>query len=187
MMIVRERLFTNRLELRKVEENDLPLLVDWSQSKESYGDYLTPENLGMETLHQQYKKGVLWNDNEKLFLIKKRDSDPIGTIHCWRPVGKKDTKVVALKIAKPIERGKGYGTEAQKYLIIHLFNDQELQQVEMYTDINNVAEQRCLQKLGFELVESLTYDDQKQSRMGNLYRLTRERFSSFPVYSFHYE
>jgi RimJ/RimL family protein N-acetyltransferase len=57
----------------------------------------------------------------------------------------------------------------------------------MHTDINNSAQQRCLQKLGFEHIESLIYDDQQKKRTGHLFRLTAEQYHSHPVYQFHYE
>ena len=52
---------------------------------------------------------------------------------------------MALKISEPEMRNKGYGTEAQKYAIIQLFTRMKLQRVEMYTDIDNQSQQRCLQ------------------------------------------
>ena len=44
-----------------------------------------------------------------------------------------------------------------------------------------------LKKLGFELIESLMYDDQQEKRTGHLYRLTAEQYHSHPIYQFHYE
>ncbi len=188
MNIAIEKLFTSRLLLRKVEEEDLDLLVDWSQSKDSYGDYLSPEQLEKRQLKQQLDSGVYWSDEEKMFLIEVKDSgDAIGTIHFWEPTGKMDTKVVALKIANSSERAKGYGTEAQKFLMIYLFERIGVKRVEMYTDINNIAQQRCLAKLGFELVESLRYDDQKQLRTGNLYCLEHDKYLKEAIYQYHYE
>jgi RimJ/RimL family protein N-acetyltransferase len=94
---------------------------------------------------------------------------------------------MALKVALPEERGKGYGTEIQKFLIIYILDRLRVPAIEMYTDINNKAQQRCLDKLGFELIESLTYDDLHKKRIGHLYRLTAERYHTHPIYQFHYE
>lgn len=49
----------------------------------------------------------------------------------------------------PEYRGKGVGTLAQKQLVDYLFDTGPVQRVEAYTDVDNVAEQRALEKAGF--------------------------------------
>jgi|GEM_PF-604109 len=182
-----EKLYTNRLMLRRIQQADLALLVQWSTSQESCGNFLSPECFELHQLQQKLDSGVMWNPVEKFFIIERRDNTPLGTIHYWQPPGKKDTVQVAVKIADSSERNKGYGTEAQKFLLMYLFDKIGVQYVEMYTDIDNVAQQSCLRKLGFRLVESLTYDDGNIKRTGNLYRLDLSRYSEEPIYRFHYE
>ena len=111
---------------------------------------------------------------------------PLGTIQYWMRPEDPNTAVMALKLANPELRGKGYGTEAQKYLILFLFDRLNIRRVEMYTDINNQAQQRCLQKLGFELIQALPYTDQQVQRQGYLYRLEWQRFINEPIYQYHY-
>jgi RimJ/RimL family protein N-acetyltransferase len=113
-----EKLYTNRLLLRKVRQSDLDLLTKWSQSKDCCGDFLSPEYFELHQLQQKLDSGVFWNQDEKVFLIERRDAIPLGTIHYWRPSGKVDTTTVSVKIADARERNKGYGTEAQKFLIM---------------------------------------------------------------------
>jgi RimJ/RimL family protein N-acetyltransferase len=182
-----DKLYTNRLLLRRICKSDLVLLVQWSRSKDSYGDYLSPEFFELHQLQQKLESGVFWNNDEKVFLIEKRDAIPLGTIHYWQPSGKTNTATISVKIAHSGERNKGYGTEAQKFLLIYLFEKVGVQRVEMYTDIDNFAQQRCLKKLGFHLVESLTYDDLHIKRIGNLYRLDISNYSEELIYRFHYE
>ncbi|NUR31248.1 MAG: GNAT family N-acetyltransferase [Catenulispora sp.] len=45
-------------------------------------------------------------------------------------------------------RGKGYGTTAQKLLVAYLFQTTTVYRVEASTDVENVAEQRSLEKVG---------------------------------------
>jgi RimJ/RimL family protein N-acetyltransferase len=182
-----EKLYTNRLMLRRVEHADLPLLVQWSRSQDSCGDYLSPENFDLRQLQQKLESGVLWNEGEKFFIIERRDASPLGTIHYWQPPGRYDTAAVSVKIADASQRNKGYGTEAQKFLLMYLFDKVGVKLVEMYTDIDNVAQQNCLKKLGFNLIESLNYDDRQIKRTGNLYRLDASRYSQELIYHFHYE
>jgi RimJ/RimL family protein N-acetyltransferase len=49
----------------------------------------------------------------------------------------------------PDARGRGYGTEAQRLIAELLFRLFDIQRVEASTDIDNVAEQRSLEKAGF--------------------------------------
>lgn len=188
MDIYGNRIFTRRLQLRKIESEDLDLIVNWSTSLVAYGNCLTPENLELKQLAHQLTSGALWNSQEKLFLVAIRESDkPIGTAHYWQSPSKKETATISLKIALPDERNKGYGTELQKFLIMQLFNHKQFQNIEMYTDINNIAQQRCLEKLGFEQTISLAYEDRQVQRTGHLYRLTAEQFAREPIYHYHYE
>lgn len=187
MSIFNDKLFSNRLLLRKVVQEDLPLLVHWSHLDDSYGKYLTPEYFDLLQMQQKLEAGVYWNEGEKLFLIELRDGTSIGTIHYWCPVGKMGTVTISVKIVNPELRNMGYGTEAQKVLLMYLFDKMGVQQVEMYTDVDNIAQQRCLKKLGFQLVESLTYDDQNIKRTGSLYCLDSETYSKQPIYLYHYE
>lgn len=187
MTLFSETIFTPRLKIRKIHLDDLPLVVAWSNDREAYGNYLSPEQITEQTCLERLESGVFWTEKNKCFMIELRDGDPIGTIHYWLRQEREECAVAQLKIAEPGQRGKGYGTEAQKYLIINLFERAKVQAVEMYTDVNNMAQQRCLAKLGFELIESLSYEDHQVTRLGHLYRLRQRRFQQYPVYHYHYE
>lgn len=186
MTIFGDRIFTIRLQLRRIEAEDLPLLAGWSNDPAAYGKYLTPERHSLEQMEVQLRVGMLWNERNKTFLIELRDGTPLGTIQYWIRPEDPGTAVIALKIATSGERGKGYGTEAQKYLILFLFNRLNIRQVEMYTDVNNLAQQRCLRKLGFDLTQAQPYADQQIQRIGYLFRLCRQRFADEPIYQHHY-
>ncbi|WP_028319758.1 GNAT family N-acetyltransferase [Desulfobulbus elongatus] len=186
MTIFGDRIFTIRLQLRRIEAEDLELLAGWSNDPLACGSYLTPENLSVDQLAVLLASGVLWSEHSKTFLIELRDGQPIGTVHYWIRPEERKTAVIAIKIARPEQRSRGYGTEAQKYLILFLFNRLDIRQVEMYTDMNNLPQQRCLQKLGFELAQTLPYTDQRVQRVGHLYRLCRQGFARQPIYQHHY-
>jgi RimJ/RimL family protein N-acetyltransferase len=49
----------------------------------------------------------------------------------------------------PAARGRGIGTIAQRLLVEHLLATTELDRIEASTDVENVAEQRALEKAGF--------------------------------------
>lgn len=180
-------IFTPRLKLRRITPEDLEILVAWSRDRSACGEYLTPDELTEESSRSMLAGGVLWTDKSKMFMIETRDTMPLGTIHFWVRPEDAGCAVVKVRISLPEERGKGYGTEAQKYLVINLFDRMKLKTVEMYTDVNNKAQQRCLVKLGFDLVDSLSYDDRQVSRFGHLFRLSASAYAQHPVYRYHYE
>ncbi|MGX4656557.1 GNAT family N-acetyltransferase [Micromonospora sp. SCSIO 07396] len=49
----------------------------------------------------------------------------------------------------PEFRGRGFGTTAQWLLVSYLFDTLPVERIEAYTDVDNVAEQRSLAKVGF--------------------------------------
>lgn len=180
-------IYTPRLCLRKITDEDIEILVTWAKSKTAHGPYLSPENITEESLRSKLDNGALWTENNKTFFVELRDGSPLGIIHYWIRPECKESAVIKVKISDPLLRGKGYGTEAQKYLVMNLFQRMNMKEVRMYTDINNKAQQRCLDKLGFELIDSLTYQDQKVTRLGHLYKLCSSKFQRCPVYQYHYE
>jgi RimJ/RimL family protein N-acetyltransferase len=186
-MIYGDKILTPRLKLRRIVESDLPLFVAWSHSETAHGKYLTPDRIDEQKGLGHIVSGAFWNDENRVFLIELRDERPIGTLHYWLRSEQKGCAVMALKISEFEMRNKGYGTEAQKYAIMQLFTRMKLQRVEMYTDINNRAQQRCLHKLGFELIDSLHYDDHRVQRVGHLYRIDAATFFKTPIYQYHYE
>ena len=184
-VMLSERIFTRRLVMRRICEADLELMLAWSNSQSACGPYLTPEQHTAKTLREKFSGYTFWKGDDKTFLIENRSSGlPIGTIHYWLRQNQLHTTVVSVKIADPGERGKGYGTEAQKFLIIYLFDKVGVKKVEMYTDIDNVPQQHCLVKLGFTNVESLTYNDRQILRTGYLFQLRYEDYleKSSPVF-----
>ncbi|HEV2640728.1 MAG TPA: GNAT family protein [Actinocrinis sp.] len=48
-----------------------------------------------------------------------------------------------------VERGKGYGTEAQRQIAAYLFAHTQFNRIEASTESTNTAEQRSLEKAGF--------------------------------------
>lgn len=174
--------------MRRISEDDLSLILAWSNSNAAFGSYLTPDRYTRQRLDEQFAGGALWRNGDKTFLIEKRQcATPIGTIHYWLRQTQPETAMFSVKIAEPEQRGHGYGTEAQKFLIIHLFEQARIKSVEMFTDINNAAQQRCLSKLGFTIIDSQTYDDHQVVRTGYLFQLGYQDYQQKAIYRFHYE
>ena len=65
MSLYGNKLFTRRLTLAKLEEDDLATLVSWGQSDTACGSYLTPENYNLEQMRKQLISGAYWNRSEE--------------------------------------------------------------------------------------------------------------------------
>jgi RimJ/RimL family protein N-acetyltransferase len=69
----------------------------------------------------------------------------------WHPVSYGPVDAPALNFGIGLlepARGKGYGTEAQRLLVAYLFSTTTVFRIEASTDVENIAEQRSLEKAG---------------------------------------
>jgi RimJ/RimL family protein N-acetyltransferase len=98
-------------------------------------------------------KGPLRNERNGMLVVERvADGEPIGTVG-WHKVNygpspESDAWNFGIEL-RPEVRGQGYGTEAQRLLARYLFATYELNRVEASTDVENLAEQRSLEKAGF--------------------------------------
>jgi RimJ/RimL family protein N-acetyltransferase len=77
---------------------------------------------------------------------------PIGTVG-WHKVGYgpgtgSDAWNIGIEL-RPEARGHGFGTQAQRQLADWLFANTSVNRVEASTDVENLAEQRSLEKAGY--------------------------------------
>jgi RimJ/RimL family protein N-acetyltransferase len=89
-----------------------------------------------------------------LFLVVARSSDgtPVGRVewHAERYGPNRGSRAWNIGISlMPAQRGRGYGTQAQRLLAAYLFQTTDAMRVEAGTDVENIAEQRALEKAGF--------------------------------------
>lgn len=126
--------------LRQVTEHDLPLLDEWRGDPDAEGEFndfaLAPTRSIVEGDH----------------LLVEADGRPIGTVS-WQEVryGPNDeSRAANIGIALiPEARGQGHGAVAQRMLARHLFSTTAVNRVEASTDVENIAEQKSLERAGF--------------------------------------
>lgn len=77
-------------------------------------------------------------------------------------------------------RGKGFGTLAQRALVSYLFDTGPVERIEAYTDVENVAERRALEKSGFTMEGTLRSVQFRESRWRDvvLYSLLRDEYKA---------
>ncbi|MEV8514771.1 GNAT family protein [Dactylosporangium sp. NPDC051484] len=79
-------------------------------------------------------------------------------------------------------RGRGLGTAAQQRLTAYLFDTTPVERVEAYTDVENVAEQRALEKAGFTREGTIRSAQFREGRWRSLYlySVLRDEFKAIP-------
>ena len=141
----------DQLELRPVLESDLDVFDAAFQSELGASEYqwfgFTPTHGLREALRS---RGLLAGPENMLAVVA--DGELVGRVE-WleRRWGRRDTSLcweIAAGIL-PGVRGKGIGTRAQRELVSYLFTHTRVERIQATTDPENVAELRCLTKLGF--------------------------------------
>lgn len=137
------------VELRPVDEGDLPTIYRLTNDPDATGEY---EWFGWQD-RRRYAR--LWEQNGLLdddggMLMVQRDEETLGFVS-WRKHATARTSFcwnmgIALL---PQARGRGYGTDAQRQLVRYLFAHTQVNRIEAGTNVDNIAEQRALEKAGF--------------------------------------
>jgi RimJ/RimL family protein N-acetyltransferase len=135
--------------LRAVRESDLAVFMQQSPEDDPFGFYgYTATN----ALARRFAEtGMLTPDLGRL-AVEDGDGTLIGDVG-WKAVQHGPSPTArALNVGillLPAFRGRGYGTEAQRLLAEYLFETTLIERLEAGTDVDNVAEQRALEKAGF--------------------------------------
>ena len=133
--------------------DDADVLDEWVAHQDAQGEF---NDFGMQrttTFRESLAKGPLRDDTRGEMLVELvADATPIGTVS-WHRVGygpNPESAVWNIGISLiPEARGHGYGGEAQRQLAEYLFATTSVNRIEAQTDVENVAEQRSLEKAGF--------------------------------------
>jgi RimJ/RimL family protein N-acetyltransferase len=139
--------------LRDVTLADADRLDAWARDPAARGEFndfgLEPSTADREAL----ARGPLRNErNGELIVERLADGEPIGSVS-WHQVryGPNEGSFawnMGISLL-PEARGKGYGSEAQRLLADFLFATTAVDRVEASTDVDNIAEQRALEKAGY--------------------------------------
>jgi aminoglycoside 6'-N-acetyltransferase len=138
--------------LRVVSQADLALLEAWENDPAYNSEFnsfgLRPASLLEKRFAEEGMLGVRYGK----MLIVSNEGGLVGDMS-YHQVGygpNEGSRAYNIGISLvPEQRGKGYGTEAQKLLTAYLFATYPIMRVEASTDIENIPEQRSLEKAGF--------------------------------------
>jgi len=134
--------------LRVMEKEDLPLLAEWVNSPEIFGEYNPLRQMSRTEVEK-----ILENPSDlKPFIIEKKDGSKIGFIIHFHvlhlALGTRQLEIGYALV--PSERGKGYCTEAAKTIVDYLFLSREVIRIQACTDTRNLGSQKVLEKAGFK-------------------------------------
>jgi RimJ/RimL family protein N-acetyltransferase len=129
--------------LRITEKEDLPLVAEWLNNSEFYGQYSSPmQRTGIE-VERAFERS---SSEFRQFIIEKKDSTRIGLVYHDLKGGQMEIGYAML----PSERNKGYGTEAIAIIVDYLFLSKQLERIQATTDVTNQSSQRVLEKNEFK-------------------------------------
>jgi RimJ/RimL family protein N-acetyltransferase len=139
--------------LRQATLNDVGLLMVWSASRHHRGEFNDFGPMTPRPYEELISKNELIGEHGGTLLVERLvDSMAVGTVS-WRQVRYGPTPESAawnIGISLiPEMRGLGYGSRAQRLLAEYLFATTSVNRIEAGTDIENLAEQRSLEKAGF--------------------------------------
>jgi RimJ/RimL family protein N-acetyltransferase len=143
----------SKVRLRDLTIDDADLLDAWAADPEDRGGFndfgLQPSRVDRDAL----ARGPFRNErNGELIVERLGDGQPIGTVGWHRVTYGPNTGSAAWNVGISLvaeARGHGFGAEAQRLLADYLFATTEFDRVEASTDVDNVAEQRSLERAGF--------------------------------------
>jgi RimJ/RimL family protein N-acetyltransferase len=136
--------------LRPVREDDLPMVEELTQDPDKTGVF---QWFGWSDLRRWWRA---WGDNGLITpdggtLLVTCGDQRLGLVN-WRrhPVTVPSSYSWEIGIMLlPEARGRGYGTQAHRLLARYLFAHTTVHRIWAGTEVDNIAEQRALEKAGF--------------------------------------
>ena len=137
--------------LRPVQESDLQIL-ERIDAEPALSEQFEWRGFANARAHRQrWEDDGYLGPNDSLLIVALPD-DTIAGLVSWRsqassgPQGCLEIGILLL----PDHRGQGYGTIAQGLLADYLFTTTTVHRLQATTEVDNVAEQRALERAGFK-------------------------------------
>jgi RimJ/RimL family protein N-acetyltransferase len=139
-----------RVYLRAVEEEDFALVHRWTNDPAVAGEYDVARVVSLDDVRRRYRERPALTAEGGALLIVRNDGAAVGLVSCHRvSYGVfSHTFNIGIEI-EPAERRQGFGSEAQRLFADYLLFTFAVGRVEASTDIENIPEQRALERAGF--------------------------------------
>jgi RimJ/RimL family protein N-acetyltransferase len=135
--------------LRPVEESQLaPLLrLWWDPDLTGEFQWFGFRRDKAKVLERRWHEDGLIGGDSSHLAVMLDDGTCAGAVD-WRRSGPFGNYEIGISLF-PEHRGHGIGTEAQRQLVEYLFSTTTTHRIEAGTEVDNVAEQRALERVGF--------------------------------------
>jgi ribosomal-protein-alanine N-acetyltransferase len=149
--------------LRPIEEADLDLLSRFDTDPSSRGLYLASAFRSPRSRRRRWEEDGWLGDNTAQLAVALTDGTLAGIVS-WRTIKTGGPEAGCLEIGAllfPEHRGKGLGTAAQRLLVEYLFATTLANRLQAITDVENLAEQKALERAGFRregILRGLAFD-----------------------------
>jgi RimJ/RimL family protein N-acetyltransferase len=135
-----------RINLKVLEKDDLPILVDWFNQPEVFGEYNPLHQMTIEEAGKMFSSPL----EMKPFVVEDKAGKKVGFIAYFYVLHPACRSLEVGYSLIPSERGKGYGTEALKMMVDFVFLTKDANRIQAQTDSRNLASQKILEKVGFK-------------------------------------
>lgn len=136
--------------LRALREEDLDVLT--AQETAELDPWNNFEIGASNRFHRRFAENGGMAENLGMLAVETTSGELVGSVS-WNIVQHGPTAACrALNVGISLfaeHRGRGYGSTAQRLLADYLFSTRTVERVEASTDIENLPEQRALEKAGF--------------------------------------
>jgi RimJ/RimL family protein N-acetyltransferase len=166
------------LRLRPVRRADLDTLERWRADPEAQGRHNWFGFAPADRLRRRFEEDGLLGPDQGNLLVELADGTLAGDVsyhavhHGPNPASRAFNLGIALL---PEHRGRGHGAEAQRQLAAYLFAHTQVERLEASTDVDNLAEQRALERAGFTREGLLRHAQFRDGRFHDLVLYSRLR------------
>jgi RimJ/RimL family protein N-acetyltransferase len=139
----------NQVTLRPVAEDDLPMMEKLTWDPETAGEFARFGWFDTRMWRRGWAEdGLIGPDGGALMVVS--GDERLGFVNWRRRPTAPPSYCWSIGIAMlPEARGRGYGTQAQRLLARYLFAHTTVHRIEAATEVENIAEQKALEKVGF--------------------------------------
>ena len=139
-----------RVSLRPVREADLSVLEENEAREADPWNWFT--HRPAEALRRRFAADGMLSEEAGTLAVETPDGTLAGAVSWFTVVHGPSSACRAVNIGislLPGQRGHGYGSAAQRALAEYLFATTLTERIEAETDVENIAEQRALERAGF--------------------------------------
>jgi len=139
----------NKINLRLIQANDLPEMLNLMNSMEDRGDYLGVELHHETKIQKYYGDGGFWENDFGRMLIVDKSNRILGAITFFKGVGDCEGYEIGCQIYRKEDRSKGYTTEAVKLFCAYIFELKPIERLQICAAKENEGAKKAAEKCGF--------------------------------------